>query len=290
MKVTSQHLEFFEEEGYVIIKGGLTDDDLAPLIEDHNIIVDEIARDLHGQGKIANLYENEPFARRLACLAEECDEVDGCPDIGETRRRGTFEFLRNQNLVDLIEPFIGPEIACNAVSHVRPKMPSTDVIFHQDAVFTTQEAKGILQVTVWIPLVESTEENGCLQVQPRVHQRRMVYWRYGQDLPQTERVSLPMQKGDVLFVHKLTPHGSGPNNTNAVRWSMDLRYQKTGEPSPRPEWPSLVARSRRDPSSETVYEDWRDQWAGGLEKTPKQIHYERPNKPLPFTGEMFLAR
>ena len=56
MKVTSQQLDFFEEEGYVIIKGGLTDDDLAPLIEDHNIIVDEIARDLHGQGKIANLY------------------------------------------------------------------------------------------------------------------------------------------------------------------------------------------------------------------------------------------
>ena len=56
MKVTSQQLDFFEEEGYVLIKGGLTDDDLAPLIEDHNIIVDEIARDLHGQGKVANLY------------------------------------------------------------------------------------------------------------------------------------------------------------------------------------------------------------------------------------------
>ncbi len=288
MKVPSQQLDFFEEEGYVIIKGGLTDGDLAPLIEDHNIVVDEIARDLHSQGKIVNLYENEPFERRLACLAEECDEVDGCPDIGETRRRGTFDFLRNQNLVDLIEPFIGPEITCNAVSHVRPKMPSTDVIFHQDAVFTTQQAQGILQVTVWVPLVEATEENGCLQVQPRVHQQRMVYWSYGQDLPQTERISLPMQKGDVLFVHKLTPHGSGPNNTDAVRWSMDLRYQKMGEPSPRPEWPSLVARSRRDPALETVYEDWRDQWAAALEKTPQQIRYERPSGPLPFIGEMFL--
>ena len=167
-------------------------------------------------------------------------------------------------------------------------MPSTDVIFHQDAVFTTQQAQGILQVTVWVPLVEASEENGCLQVQPRVHQQRMVYWSYGQDLPQTERISLPMQKGDVLFVHKLTPHGSGPNNTNAVRWSMDLRYQKTGEPSPRPEWPSLVARSQRDPAAETVYEDWRDQWAAALEKTPQQIRYERPSGPLPFTGEMFL--
>lgn len=289
MKVTNEHLNFFKEEGYVIIPGALTDDDLEPLIQDHNVIVDEIARDLQQQGKLSNLHENELFDRRLARLADECAEVDGCPDFGVTRRRGTFEFLRNKNLLDLIEAFIGPEITCNAVSHVRPKMPNTDVIFHQDAVFTSREAQGILQVTVWIPLVAATAENGCMQVQPRVHQQRMVYWSYGKDLPQTERVTLPMAKGDVLFVHKLTPHGSGPNNTDAVRWSMDLRYQQTGEPSPRPEWPSLVARSRLDPSSQTVYEDWRDQWAAALEQTPKQLSYERPAGPKPFTGEMFLT-
>ena len=289
MKATNEQLDFFKEEGYVIVEGGLTDGDLEPLIQDHNVIVDEIARDLHQQGKLTKLYENEPFDRRLARLADDCPEVDGCPEFGVTRRRGTFEFLRNENLVDLIEAFIGPEITCNAVSHVRPKMPSTDVVFHQDAVFTTQQAQGILQVTVWVPLVEATPENGCLQVQPRVHQQRMVYWSYGQDLPQTERITLPMKKGDVLLVHKLTPHGSGPNNTDAVRWSMDLRYQKTGEPSPRPEWPSLVARSRRDPGSETVYQDWRDQWAAALEQRPKHISYERPTGPQPFTGEMFLT-
>jgi ectoine hydroxylase-related dioxygenase (phytanoyl-CoA dioxygenase family) len=289
MKVTSEQLDFYKEEGYIVIEGALTDADLEPLIQAHIAIVDEIARDLHRQGKVADLYEEEPFETRLARLADQCDEVDGCPDIGNSRRRETFDFLRNRNLVDVIEPFIGPEISCNPVSHVRPKMPATDVAFHQDAVFTTQEAKDILQVTVWLPLVEATEENGCLQVQPRVHQQRMVYWTYSKGLPQTEKIFLPMQKGDVLIMHKLTPHGSGPNNTDAVRWSMDLRYQQTGEPSPRPEWPNLIARSRRDPNSETVYEDWRDQWAAALEETPAQLSYPRPNEPLPFKGEMFLA-
>ena len=289
MQTTAQHIDFFKEEGYVIVEGGLTDADLEPLIQDHDAIVDEIARGLHDRGEIDDLHEDEPFETRLARLADDCDQVNGCPDIGVTRRRATFEFLRNDNLVDLIEPFIGPEISCNAVSHVRPKMPSTDVVFHQDAVFTTREAAGILQVTVWVPLVDATEENGCLQVLPRVHRNRVVYWTYNRDLPDVEKVTLPMKKGDVLFVHKLTPHGSGPNNTDAVRWSMDLRYQKTGEPSPRPEWPSSVVRSRRDPALETRYEDWRDQWAAALEKTPKQIHYERPSEPLPFTGEMYFA-
>ncbi|MBT3603515.1 MAG: mitomycin antibiotic biosynthesis protein [Candidatus Latescibacteria bacterium] len=289
MSVTKEHLDFYEEEGYVIIEGGLTDSDLEPIIQGHNLIVDQIAHDLYKQGKIKDLYPNEPFDQRLACLANECPEVEGCPDIGETRQPNTFEFIRNENLVNLIEAFVGPEITCNAVSHIRPKMPSTDVIFHQDAVFTTQEAKDILQVTVWIPLVEATEENGCLQVLPRIHQQRVLYWSYDKDLPQVEPVTLPMKKGDVLFMHKLTPHGSGPNNTNAVRWSLDLRYQKTNDPSPRPEWPSLIARSHQDPTSETTYENWRDQWATALKKIPTKIRYERPSKPLPFTGQMYLT-
>lgn len=293
MKVTSDQLEFYKEQGYVVIEGVLTDGDLEPLIQDHIAIVDEKARDLHAQGKISRLYEDEPFETRLARLAdqlvgiEDTPEIGFCPDLGATRRRDTFEFLRNKNLVDVIEPFIGPEITWNPVSHIRPKMPGTDVTFHQDAIFTTQEAKDILQVTVWLPLVPATEENGCLQVQPGVHRERMVYWKYGHDLPDTERVSLPMAKGDVLIMHKLTPHGSGPNNTDAVRWSMDLRYQKTGEPSPRPEWPSQIVRSRSNPASETVYEDWRDAWAKGLAETPKQLGYPRPNEPLPFAGEMY---
>ena len=289
MGVTNEQLDFYKKEGYVVIPNGLTVDDLEPLIQDHNGIVDEIAHNLYQQGKVTSLYEGEPFERRLARLADECDEVDGCPDIGATRRHGTYEFLRNGNLVDLIEAFIGPEISCNAVSHVRPKLPNTDVIFHQDAVFTTQEAKDILQVTVWLPRVEATEENGCLQVQPRVHQQRMVYWTHAADLPDVKPVSLPMNMGDVLIMHKLTPHGSGPNKTDAVRWSMDLRYRKTGEPSPRPEWPSQIVRSRSDPASETAYEDWRDAWAQKLVETPTQLRYPWPSEPLPFEGEMYFA-
>ena len=54
-----------------------------------------------------------------------------------------------------------------------------------------------------------------------------------------------------------------------------------------------AAEKRRDnsvdPGSETVYEDWRDQWAAALAETPEQLRYERPNEPRPFKGEMFLA-
>jgi hypothetical protein len=289
MKVTEAHLKQFEEEGYVVIEGVLTDDDLEPIIQDYIAFIDEKARELHSQGKLVNLYAEEPFETRLARIVEDVPDGMGNTDIGATRRRDTFEFLRNTNLLDAIEPFVGPELTCNAISHMRPKMPREDVGFHQDAVFTTQEAHHILQLTVWLPLMDVDEENGCMQVRPGIHKRKKVFWQYGRDLPEEHTVTLPMKKGDVLFVHKLTPHGSGLNHTDQVRWSMDLRYQKTGGPSPRPEWPSSIVRSRQDSATETKYEAWRDAWAAGLEKTPKQFHYERPSETTDYTGEMFLS-
>ena len=154
--------------------------------------------------------------------------------------------MRNPNLLDLVEGFIGPEIACNAISHVRAKLPSDEAEnkgsniapWHQDAIFTTPEARELFVLTVWFPLTEATADNGCLQLCPGVHRRGTVYWSLDSQ-PPCEPVTVPMREGDVIFIHKLCPHGSGPNRTGGIRWSMDLRYQTLGTPSPRPEWPSL---------------------------------------------------
>ena len=61
MEVTNEQLDFYKKEGYVVIPNGLTADDLEPLIQDHNGIVDEIAHDLFQQGKVTSLYEASPL-------------------------------------------------------------------------------------------------------------------------------------------------------------------------------------------------------------------------------------
>ena len=59
-----------------------------------------------------------------------------------------------------------------------------------------------------------------------------------------------MQRGDVLFLTKLTLHASHANNSDAVRWSLDLRYNPIGQPTGRGAFPGFVARSRRQPETE----------------------------------------
>ena len=51
------------------------------------------------------------------------------------------------------------------------------------------------------------------------------------------------------------------NVSEHLRWSFDLRYQVTGQPSGRPAFPTFVARSCRHPNSEmTDPAEYAQQW------------------------------
>ena len=62
-----------------------------------------------------------------------------------------------------------------------------------------------------------------------------------------------------MIFHPLTPHASLPNTTDGFRWSFDLRYNVSGQPTGRSHFPDFVARSARAPGS--VLSDWRA-WRG----------------------------
>jgi len=65
-----------------------------------------------------------------------------------------------------------------------------------------------------------------------------------------DHVPLPMQPGDVLFMHRRTRHCGLPNMSDRIRWSFDLRYQPIGQPTGRQWFPGFVARSRAEPATE----------------------------------------
>ena len=70
-----------------------------------------------------------------------------------------------------------------------------------------------------------------------------------------------MQAGDILLMHRRTPHASHRNASDHVRWSFDLRYNPVGAPSGRSAFPGFVARSAADPDSELRDPiAWTDLW------------------------------
>ena len=284
MKLSADQIAQFEEEGYLLLRGALADTDLDPVIAEYEEHIAHRAEDLLAAGKISELYADEPFNRRLVSICRENNEIYKELDIMHFRGRASFEFLINDHLLDMVEALVGPEISCSPIQHTRAKLPSDIPCggdphiapWHQDAGVTWEEADPHFILTVWLPLSQARPENGCLQIMPKVHggglMRHHIKQGLGtviidEEMPASEQLTLPMDKGDVLLMSKETPHRSTPNNADTVRWSMDLRYQQTGTPTGRPWQPDFVARSRANPESELKdYAEWCRQWVAALEE------------------------
>jgi ectoine hydroxylase-related dioxygenase (phytanoyl-CoA dioxygenase family) len=285
MSLNAAQIEQFKAEGYLVVRGGLEGGDLDPVIAEYEAHIDKRARELKAEGKISQLHENEPFERRLACICREHNALYRELDIMHLRGKASFEFLRNENLLDIVEGIVGPEITCSPIQHIRPKLPAGltpeggdphVAPWHQDAGVTWADADPYFILTVWIPLCEATVENGCLQIIPRTHGKGLMrhHTKPGvgtvimdEEMPQSAVLTLPMKKGDLLLMHKEIPHRSTANTSGSIRWSMDLRYQETGTPTGRPFHPEFVARSRANPRSAlTDHAEWSRRWALALER------------------------
>jgi hypothetical protein len=101
-------------------------------------------------------------------------------------------------------------------------------------------------------------------------------------LPKTPPVCAQCPEGGAIFMTKLTPHRGLPNLSDRVRWTIDLRYQKTGTPTGRPYNPDSPVRSKENPASITHdYEGWCRRWAAALEDSKGKVqHRVKPYEPV----------
>jgi len=279
----SSHYQDFAQNGYLLLEDWLTEADLAPIIAEYSAYIDRRAQELYAAGLLTDRFADHSFTHRLAAIAAETGLLYPELDIMHRRGAATFAFLRHPKLLDLAEAFVGPELLCSPIQHLRAKLPNgltprgSDphvVHWHQDAGVTWAEADPHFILTMWIPLVDATPENGCLRIVPGVHQEGLLPHRtkrglgtaiHGDLLARKPILTVPMRKGSILLMHKHTPHSSGRNQSDGVRWSIDLRYQAIGTATGRPFHPAFVVRSQRDPASVlTDHAEWSERWARAL--------------------------
>ena len=302
MSLSPSQVEEFHSRGFLVVRGLLPAAVLEPLIEDMEEIIENAARELHNRGKIDDTHAGAPFDRRIALLTRDSGEsVQGKVSFPLNLRRPIFDFLHNGRLLDAVEGLVGEEIFCNPTHHVRPKLPESHLEeqdhywiqlspLHQDAAVLLPEADNTLVVTTWIPLVDCDETNGTIRVVPGLHRgalRRHVRCPYGwqiadDEMPEEEPVPIAVRKGDVVFIHCRTPHGSGPNLSGQVRWSMDLRWNDARKPHGRP-LPGLLVRSKADPSVNDPatagrrHKSWVEEWREARADTKPRRMYRWPD-------------
>lgn len=289
--LTQQQLAQFKAEGYLVLEDLLSPEDvLDPIVAEYEGVLNTLADDLYRKGKIRSRYADLPFGPRAIQVFQESGSVHKqyfdfslpahpTADTPFWTGPAVFSALRNEGILDAVESLIGGEIYSNPIQHVRIKPPEAvtpkdknghpqvyATPWHQDNGVQTEDADQTEMITVWFPLFDADERNGCLQVVPDSHLagllRHCPGWdgaRVPDQLFEVARATpLPVRRGSVILLNRHTCHGSLPNLSDGIRWSLDLRYNPVGQPTGRGVLPGFVARSRSHP--ETELRDWQT-WA-----------------------------
>ncbi len=271
--LTAEELDFYREQGYVHAHGAVAPEALQLARTVLERWVEEIIQSWQVSGLLADTRPDLDFEHRLV----QVWNAAGKPGYIRSPRRDLvsremFEFLSHPSLVDLAEELLGtPEISVHGVFNARPKLPDqkwTDTPWHQDAQYYTDAAE-IPVVTLWIPLQRVTEQNSCLQVAGG-HQGEPLHEAFKDETGfiglSKERgaalkgVSIEMEPGDALCFTQKTPHRATSNQSDAVRWSMDVRFEATTNATQSGKEMGFIARSEADPDSVTTCEEWLKKW------------------------------
>ena len=235
--LSPSEVDSYRDQGYLLLRQAIKPPDLASVRALILLLVDRHADQLYQAGKISCLYEEEPFERRLALINQQAElgaslwdltRAFDCPEL--------FHFSRYPVILGSLESLLGAEIAWTGSYVTRLKLPRNEgTVFpwHQDSQYYGQATQHLHVVSLWIPLVDVAEDNGCLYVIPGSHKWNLLKGQREADnkvhtLEEVEQrgqpVALPMRPGDILLFSNLTFHTSKLNSSNSVRWSVDLRY------------------------------------------------------------------
>ena len=244
LSLTERQKNFFAKEGYLLLEKVLDDLDLQPVIDEISSEIHIRAKQLLNDGEITKLFDNEGFETRLAKISQQSPKLAVSIWNGILHGPAIFHLLTNPKLLDVAEAFCGEELIASSVYRLRPKIPNFgygEVPWHQDSGYFEPYCDDSLVLTMWIPLVNTNTDNGCLYVIPGTHKSAVAdhemhetgnYLSIKKEfVPSQNWVACQVPKGGVLLLSNKVMHASFKNSTDRVRWSMDLRYQSAKLPT-----------------------------------------------------------
>lgn len=222
-RINEPDVKTYHREGYLLPTGKLFPDDKFNQLKDHF------------NAMMANLPPDQRPESMVGPVSMEA------PHLTDTK---LFDWLFADEVLDLVEHFIGPDIALFS-SHFICKREGDGkrVPWHEDAVYWKSIINPIEVVTVWLAIDESTPENGCMYVLPGSHRDKVEGFAdyHNVDLKKNifpieivpeqrsddKAVPCILSAGEVSLHHAKTKHGSPPNFSSKRRCGYTMRYMST---------------------------------------------------------------
>ncbi|OWF42670.1 phytanoyl-CoA dioxygenase-like [Mizuhopecten yessoensis] len=251
-QLSDSKIKQFFEEGYLIVEDFFSKAELDAVRVATENLVEKLAQKLHSAGKIKHLYKEYGLFERLTKIETEFPGANVILHKTGELPQAYRDLWSNDRLLNVIEQLIGPDIASSPVWNLRTKTPrneATVVPWHQDSAYFDNDSYKVLVPTAWIPLLDTDEFNGGMQVAKGAHSAGKIAthqccyggtWyvmleeeemvkSLGVDITR-DLVTCPIPYGGFLLFNNATPHRSLPNLSKQVRWALDLRWQRPDKP------------------------------------------------------------
>ncbi|MFC4778689.1 phytanoyl-CoA dioxygenase family protein [Paenibacillus sp. GCM10023252] len=172
----------------------------------------------------------EHLAEKGSKLSDELDK----PHLRDPR---LLEFLLCDEVLDLVEPLIGPNIGLWS-SHFICKEPYTGraTPWHEDSAYWNGKLASYDHiVTLWLAIDPSNQENGCMRVIPGTHHNgfseyisvdssRNTFDSEIKNVDESAAVYFELDKGECSLHDSRIIHGAAPNTSPYRRCGYTMRY------------------------------------------------------------------
>ncbi|MDB6095264.1 MAG: hypothetical protein JWM32_2826 [Verrucomicrobia bacterium] len=164
-------------------------------------------------------------------------------DVPHFQHPELFQWLFADEILDLVEPILGPDIALFASHFIcKPRGNGQRVPWHEDSTYWKTMITPMEVVTVWLAIDPATTENGCMRIIPRTHNTGKMGFSDYEDLTEkavfsneikaaqrdmTKVIPIELEANQCSLHDARLIHGSEANTSTKRRCGYTMRYIST---------------------------------------------------------------
>ena len=229
-RLSAEERRSYDDRGYVLVPDVIPPDELETVDREIDRLLEVNAAERRAQG--LTQWENDRDASGSILQLGMRSPV--CQRVAEDAR-----------VMDLIEDIVRPGIAIYSVKLIaKPPFSTIPCHWHQDDAYYVKSSQSQTRMSVWIPLQDAHEANGCLWVVPESHTwglQEHARKDYGlcsysmddekiQEILDEHAIPVPVKAGSAVLFSALLWHGSKGNETGNVRRAFITSYQEATVP------------------------------------------------------------
>lgn len=231
--LTQAQKDFFNENGYLIIKGLLSKDK----VEKYSKRLIDICNGDVKPAKHMLVMKDIMIAKGKVQTDKAIEKIQKIQDVQDDEV--FWELLCEKEIVDVAENFCGKNMKTihNMVINKPPRVDGRHP-FHQDQLYFPFGPDEDI-IGCWISFQDTSVENGTLAVIPGSHKSPVLqhgdiknidnlnlayFGALGDDLGIEKRVHMIAEPGDAIFFHTHLLHGAGRNRSDGFRRVYIVHY------------------------------------------------------------------